>query len=82
MVIHAKGFATSTGAREEDELASAYSPDPGGHGRVVPPRAAAAARLDGVTEYLVPLAATDAERRELDAALKSAVPLSAFDAAR
>jgi hypothetical protein len=104
MVIRTKGFATSTGGREDDELAYAYCTDESGYClsvarfpddelvevmvidqvnyktrevsvelsrdelrlRLSP---AAAAHLDGITEYVVPLAATETELRELDAAL-------------
>lgn len=104
MVIRTKGFATSVGGREEDELACAYCVDESGYCLSVcrlPSEnlvevmvvdqlnhktrevtvelsrqelrlrlsAEAAARLDGITEYLVPLAATDTEWRQLDAAL-------------
>ena len=105
MVIHTKGFATSTGGQEEGKnLAYAYCVDESGYclsvcrltgedlGEVMVmdqvnhrtrevavelsreelrlrPSPAAAARLDGVTEYVVPLAATDDEWRPLDAAL-------------
>lgn len=106
MVIHTKGFATSTGGRQAGDLAYAYCVDESGYClsvcrlpgdelvevmvvdqvnhktrevavelsryelrlRLSP---AAAARLDGVTEYVVLLAATDKEWRDLDAALSA-----------
>lgn len=104
MVIRTKGFATSTGGREDDELAYVYCVDENGYclslarfpndelvevmvvDQVnhktrevavelsreqlrVSVSPAAAAALDGIMEYVVPLAATDEEFRDLDAAL-------------
>lgn len=104
MVIRTKGFATSTGGREYDELAFAYCSDESGYCLSVARlpndelvevmvidqvnhktrdlsvelssnelrlrlSAAAAAKLDGITEYIVPLTATEKELQELDAAL-------------
>lgn len=102
MVIHTKGFATSTG--DDEWLAYAYCIDESGYclsvcrylddelvevmvidqvnhkTREVAVElchdqlrlrlsAAAASHLDGVTEYTVPLVATDEDLRKLDAAL-------------
>jgi len=104
VIIHTKGFATSTGGREDEELAYAYCTDENGYCLSVcrfPDdelvevmvidqvchktrevmveltreqlrlrlSAGAAAHLDGITEYTIPLAATDDELRELDTAL-------------
>lgn len=100
MVIHTKGFATSTG--DDEDLAYVYCVDTKGYclslARLlhddlvevmvvvnhktrelavelsreqlrVTLSAAAAAALDGISEYVVPLDATDEELRNLDAAL-------------
>jgi hypothetical protein len=104
MVIRTKGFETSTGGHEDQELAYVYCADESGYCLSVCRSpddelvevmvidqvhhkthevavelsreqlrlrlsAAAAAQLDGITEYIVPLAASDDELRELDAAL-------------
>jgi hypothetical protein len=105
MVIRTKGFATSTGGREDGELACAYCTDESGYCLSVARfpddelvevmvidqvthktrevsvelssnelrlrlSSAAAAKLDGITEYIVPLTATEKELQELDAALR------------
>ncbi len=104
MVIRTKGFATSTGGREHDELACVYCTDESGYclslarfpmdelvevmvvdqvnhkTREVSVElcreqlrlrlsSSAAAKLDGITEYIVPLAATEEELQDLHAAL-------------
>ena len=104
MVIRTKGFETSTGGREDQQLAFIYCTDESGYclsvawfpgdelaevmvidqvnykTREVTVELSrdqlrinlspyAAAHLDGVTEYTVPLAAGDDQLRDLDAAL-------------
>ncbi len=106
MVIRTKGFATSQGDPDYDDLAYVYCVDESGYclslarkpeGELVEVMVvdqinhktreiavelsrdelrvilspAAAAHLDGVTEYTVPLAATEVELDELDAALST-----------
>lgn len=106
MVIHTKGFATSTGEDDDEGLAYVYCTDVGGYclslarfldGELVEVMVvdqinyktreiavelsrdelrvsvspAVAAQLDGVTEYTVPLAISEVELRDLDAALSA-----------
>jgi hypothetical protein len=104
MIIRTKGFATSVGGCEDDDLACIYCVDETGYcpslarfpdDKLVEVMVidqvnhktrevevelsreqlrvslslAAAEALDGITEYIVPLTATDEKLRQLDAAL-------------